>query len=101
MAQWLPDDVDFGMGQLKWLDVGQMVAELISSLALPYVYHQDNFHSIALARPPNAIITRRQGQFSSSHALKDQLTCTYPSRANSTVLPDLVVGPTLPRPHIF
>lgn len=38
-----------------------VVAELVSPLALPYPHHQGELSSTALARPPSATISRRQG----------------------------------------
>lgn len=64
MSQQFTDDVDFGVGQPKALDLGLGDAELVSLLVPLYLYHQGKLHTTAPAGPPNAAISRGQGQLS-------------------------------------
>lgn len=48
-----------------------MIAKLDSLPALLYPHHQGELSGVALARPHDATIGRRQGQLFSSHALRD------------------------------
>ena len=56
------DDVDFGVGHLKALDLGLSDSRVGE-------YHQDELSSTPLIRPSNVSISRRQGQLSCSHSL--------------------------------
>jgi hypothetical protein len=78
------------MGWFRALGLAWVVAELISQLSL--TCHQVERSSPALARPPSASISRRQGQLSLSHALgptqlhlclQSQLHCAAPSRSKA------------------
>jgi hypothetical protein len=46
-----------------------MVAKRVSAWAPSSLHHQGKLSNIALVRPPNAVISRRQGQLSCSRAL--------------------------------
>lgn len=70
--------------------------DLVSPPALPPLHHQGELSGTALARPPNATISGRQGQLFSLHALGAQLTSTHASRASSTVLSSQTARLTLP-----
>ena len=77
---WVPtlaDEIDLGVGYDR---------------ALLYLYYQGKLSSTALARPPNAAISRRQlSCFPPLHP-----HCTHASRATSTVRPSQGMGPSLP-----
>lgn len=50
--QWLPDDIDFGVRQIRALDMGHVVGELVSMLTLPYPYNHEELSNTAPARNP-------------------------------------------------
>lgn len=64
------------------------MSDIVNLPVLPYPHHQGKFSTTALARPPNADICSRQGQFSHSHALEacspgsmqNQIHCVAQSR---------------------
>ena len=75
-SQSFTKDVDVGVGQLRALDLSWVVAVLVIVPSLPYLHHQGKFPSIALAKPPNAAISRRQGQLSCSYDLGSAHLCS-------------------------
>ena len=75
-SQPFTNDIDVGVGQLRALDMGWVVAVLVIVPSLPYLHHQGKFPSIALAKPPNAAISRRQGQLSCSYDLGSAHLCS-------------------------
>jgi hypothetical protein len=75
-SQSFTNDVDVGVGQLRALDLSWVVAVLVIVPSLPYLHHQGKFPSIALAKPPNAAISRRQGQLFCSYELGSAHLCS-------------------------
>lgn len=89
-------DADFGVSQFRALYLCMVVAELVSLPALPYLHNQGKVFSTAPPRPPNAAISSRQGQLSSSHDPGAGPPTPNASRTSSTVLPSQGMGPTVP-----
>lgn len=89
VPQPFADDRDVGWANSESCIWAWMADRLVSPLALPYLHHQGKLSNTALARAPNAAISRRLS------CPWDGLTHTHASRDSSTVLPSQSVGPTL------
>jgi hypothetical protein len=68
----------------------------VSLPALPYSNRQDELSSTALARSPNADLSRKQGQLSYSHALCAGQPTPMPLEPTLLCCPVKLWGPTLP-----
>ena len=85
-SQPFTNDIDVGVGQLRALDLGWVVAVLVIVPSLPYLHHQGKFPSIALAKPPTMLPLARGRVSSPALMTWGQLTCAHNSRVSSTGL---------------
>jgi hypothetical protein len=85
-SQPFADDIDFGLGQFRALDLG------LGGTCWLSLIHRGKLCSTALARLPSTIIGRRQGRLSCSHALRAGLPMPLPSGPAPLCYPGKVQG---------
>jgi hypothetical protein len=69
-SQSITDDIGLRVGQIRTLDLGLSVSWACQCARSPLSTPPGELCSIALARPPNAAIDRRQGQIFCSNILR-------------------------------
>lgn len=94
MSQVYADDIDFGVGHLRVLELG--LSWSTHWLSLSYLHYLGKLSSIALAKSPNGCHWQETGSALLLSYFWGQLTCTHTSRDRSSELSSQYTGTTLP-----